>query len=76
MPLFIDLLSLSPIPLEIEIFQVSVWDRRSFHMGVLFVYVCIYLLHVYLVTKYIGLFGVAFEILQIFLLSICIMSLK
>lgn len=50
MPVFIELLSVSPAPLETGIFQASGWDRWWYHMGVLFVYICIYLLHMYLYT--------------------------
>lgn len=66
MPLLIDLFSPSPTSLEIETFQVSVWDRWWYHMGGVLVYMCVYLLHVYLLTKYIGLFAVMLKILQIF----------
>lgn len=67
MLLFIELLSLAPTPLETEIFQVMFGTGD----GTLRTPICT---HTYLLTKYIVLFVVAFESLQIFLQSICIVS--
>lgn len=39
MPLSVELLSLSPAPLETEIFLVSVWDRQWYCIEVLFSFV-------------------------------------